>query len=175
MRQLKLFIDAITFVILTSIVIGCSGTSPSPSPTLTTTPNDLPTMTEEEVCSYIWSELPSKLPNDCSIEQFSKDTREVTYEGNGKWILNVSGLVSDTQELSVELVEKMGDYWVEQRVDEVTTYTQILQAVFFEKTKLIEITDVQQSNVTTKTEVDETPIKKEFVVNWTTAQYPCAY
>lgn len=171
MRQLKLFIGAITFGLLMSIVIGCAGTSPSTTPTLTTTPSDVPTMAEEEVGSYIWSKLPSKLPNDCSIEQFSKDTREVTYEGNGKWIFNVSGLVSDTQESSVELVEKMGDYWVEQRIDEVTTYTQILEAVFFEKTELVEIMDVQRSNVTTKTEVDETPMKKEFVVNWTTAQY----
>ena len=103
MRQLTLFIGAITFVLLTLIVIGCAGTSSPPIPNLTTTPSDVPTMSEEEACSYIWSKLPSKLPTDCSIEQFSKDTRNATYEGNGKWTFNVSGLVSDTQELPLKI------------------------------------------------------------------------
>lgn len=143
----------------------------APVETPATTTSDISTMSEEEVCVYIWKQLPVLLPNEYDITQFSKDSREAAYKGDGKWTFYVSGSMSDIAQLPLEIVEKAEDYWVERKNREVTTCDLILTAFFYEKTNLIEIVGVQRSNVTTQTEVEETPIKKEFTLDWMTVTY----
>ena len=119
----------------------------------------------------IWRELPALLTDEYDITQFSKDSREAAYVGDGQWSFSISGLASDTIQLQPEIVEKFEDYWVEQQTREVTTCDLLLTAFFYEKTNLIEVAGVQSSNVTTKTEAVETPVKKEFTLNWLKVEY----
>lgn len=150
---------------LASSIIGCAQT-PKPVQAPTTAPSDIPTMSKDEASAYVWSQLPVKLPSEYNVAQFSKESRVATYEGDAKWTFSVSGSVSDTQKLPSELVEKLEDYWVERCTHKVTTCDLILHAVFYEKTKLIEIVEIWHENVKTRIETDETPIKKEFQIEW---------
>lgn len=143
----------------------------TPAETPVTTPSDTPTVSEEEVCAYIWGQLPAILPDEYDITQFSKDSREAAYKGDGKWSFSVSGATSDIVKLPPKIVEKAEDYWVERRTREVTTCDLRLEAVYFEKIRLIDTVEVRRFNEATNTEVDETPIRKEFTLNWTTVQY----
>ena len=71
--------------------------TPTPVPAPTHTPlqpapkPDEPSLSEEKVCSLAWSELPTELPDGYEKSQFTADTGEATYEGNGEWTFSISG------------------------------------------------------------------------------------
>ena len=140
--------------------------APTPTPTPAPTPSpppdaDEPDLSENEVCSYVWSRVSSQLADGYDKSQFLIDTRKATYEGNGEWTFEILGAVKDTGPSSTEVCETTAGYWVEQHSQEVTTYELRLTAVFYEKTKIIELLDIEKSNEQVNTEITETPILRE--------------
>lgn len=149
--------------------------APTPAPVPTPAPpptTDEPDFSEEETCAYIWSRLPSQLPNGYNKTQFSTETKKATYEGNGKWTFVVFGFVEDIVPLPTKIYEKIADQWVEQYSQEVTTYELKLSVVFYEKTRAFEIVDIEKFNERVDTEISETAItRKELMVLWVRGEY----
>jgi len=148
--------------------------APTPAPTPTPAPPavDEPSLSENEVCSYVWSQLPFKLPNGYKKSQFLMHTRESTYEGNGEWKFVVLGSAKkDVGPTSTEIYEKTPGHWFEKESQEVTTYELKLTAVLNEETKIFEITSIDEFNEQVKTDWTETPVPKELRVQWVKGEY----
>jgi hypothetical protein len=169
--------------------------TPTPAPTPVSTPSpsvtDKPNLSEDEVCAYLWSRLSKILPPEYKTNQFDSDTREATYDGNGKWTFVVFGSGEDTVELPVKTYEKDKDEfsefhtdshgiehfssWVEEHSRTVTTYKLKLSAQYYETTALAELTDIDKFDVQSETLKEEIPIpdpeRKGLRLNWITGQY----
>jgi len=143
-----------------------------PAPPSSPPAADEPSLSENEVCSYVWSRLSFKLSDEYDESQFLKDTKQAAYEGNGEWHFVIFGFVKDTGPSSTEIIEKITGQWVEQQSQEVTTCELKLTAVFYEKTRTVEVVDIEKFNEKMDTEISETPIlRKELKVHWVNAQY----
>jgi hypothetical protein len=132
---------------------------------------DRPEYSEEEVCSIVWNRIPSQLPDGYAKNQFMIGTRKASYEGDGKWLFTMSGEVREEVPLPVEVV-KAENYWVERESCEVTSYELQLTVTFFEKTKTLDISNVEKSDEQVSTEVVDTPIlRKEIKLLWLNARH----
>ena len=127
-------------------------------------------MSADEVSAYIWSRLPSRLPGEYDISQFSRGSRRTKYEGEGKWTFSAEGSISDTETLPPKVVEKSEDYWVEEQTRKTTACRLYLHAIFYEKTSTIDVAEVKREELPTETKVTETPIKKELQIEWITVE-----
>ncbi|MBA7655233.1 hypothetical protein ES703_63132 [subsurface metagenome] len=193
-------IVSIVILLALSLVSCTSTPSPTPEPapipeatsalppeTTPTTPAiDEPNLSEDEVCTIVWAKLPRMLPTEYEMTQFNPATREATYESNGKWTLRVFGLGEDTEELPVVTYEKPKDEqsefftdsygiehyssWVEEHSCIVTSYTLKLTAQYYEKTSIMEITEIKKQDVQSETISEEIPIpdpeRKGLRLNW---------
>ena len=141
---------------------------PPPQPTI-----DEPYLSQDEVCTYVWSQLPSELPDGYKRSQFLIDTGKATYEGNGEWTFVVfgSGELKWPSSTKIEIHEKTPGNWVGQQSQDVTTYELSLTAVFYEETKVLEIIDIEKFNEQLTTEAIETPIQKALLVHWIRGEY----
>ena len=149
---------------------------PAPAPTPPPPPPpqpaiDEPELSENEVCFSVWSQMPTELPDGYKKSQFSGDTRKATYEGKGEWTFVVFGSAKDTGPLSTEIHEKTPGHWIEQESQEITTCELSLTAVFNEETKVFKITDIERFNEQVDTEITETPVPGELLVDWIRAAY----
>jgi len=146
--------------------------SPAPEPTPEPAPKpDEPEYSEEEICSLIWNNIPSQLPDGHSKNELIMDTRTATYEGDGKWIFTVFGAVREEGPLIMETV-RTEDYWVDRESCEVTSYELQLKVTYYEKTKTLDIEDIKKLNEKVTTETLDTPIlRKEIKLLWLNAQY----
>lgn len=145
--------------------------TPAPAPTPSPLPpaTDEPKLSEEEVCALIWNRIPRQLPDGYSKNDLSKDTRTAKYEGDGKWLFSVSGEVRQEGPVTTETVETK-DYWVDRESYEVTSYELHLTAVYYEDTKILDIS-VEKQNERVTTETSDTPIlRQEIKVKWLTAK-----
>jgi hypothetical protein len=139
--------------------------APEPAPEPAPKPDE-PEYSEEEICSLIWNRIPSQLPSGHSKNELVMDTRTATYEGDGKWIFSVSGKVKQEGPLTTEIV-KTADYWVERESCEVTSYELQLRATYYEKTKTLDIENVNKLNEKVATKTSDTPIlRKEIKLKW---------
>ncbi len=184
-----LYTVALLVLLIMSQVVGCQeqpaptpapteALPPTPAPTPAPTPTpappavDEPSLSENEACSYVWSQLPFELPNGYKKSQFLFRTRESTYEGNGEWKFVVLGSAKkDVGPTSTEIYEKTPGHWFEKESQEVTTYELKLTAVLNEETKIFEITSIDEFNEQVKTEWTETPVPGELLVRWIRAVY----
>ena len=141
--------------------------APAPAPTPSPLPPaaDEPKLSEDEVCALVWNRIPSQLPDGYSKTELSKNTITAEFEGDGKWLLSVSGKVREEGPVMTEIV-KTGDYWVDRENCEVTSYELNLKAVYYEKTQTIDIS-VEKLNEQVITETSDTPIlRKEIKFLW---------
>lgn len=120
--------------------------------------------------------MPSELPDGYEKSQLLIDTGEATYEGNGEWTFVVFGSgklewPTPSWESAKEILEKTPGNWVVQQSQKVTTYELSLTAVFYEETKVLEIIDIEKFNEQLDTEVTETPVLGELLVDWIRAAY----
>jgi len=146
--------------------------APTPKPPATLPPPpDEPSLSEDEVCFSVWSQVPAELPDGYKKSQFSRDTRKATYEGKEEWTFVVLGSTKDMGPLSTEIYEKTPGHWIEKESQEVTTCELKLTAVFNEETKVFKITDIERFNEQVDTEITETPVPGELLVDWIRAAY----
>ena len=143
--------------------------TPSPAPAPTPSPlspaTDEPKLSEEEVCVLIWNRIPRQLPDGNSKNDLSKDTGTAKYEGDGKWLFTVFGKVRQEGPVVTETVKKE-DYWVDRESCNITSYELHLTAMYFENTKILDIS-VEKQNEQAMTETSDTPIlRKEIKLKW---------
>ncbi len=134
MRKLIVLRTIILFVLLAAVImVGCqqqpepAPAPPAPAPTLppppaptpkpTPTPApppptpapDEPKLSANEVCSYVWSQLPSELPDGYEKSQFFAFTKQATYEGKGEWTFVIFGSMEEIGPLQTKIYEKTKD------------------------------------------------------------------
>ncbi|MBA7597071.1 hypothetical protein ES703_04066 [subsurface metagenome] len=151
-----------------------------PTPTPSSPPAvDEPSFSEDEASASIWSQLPSNLPRGYKKTQFSADTKMAVYQGNGKWIFQVWGDIRDVTILPPEIYKdfkaskELGkEIWFEEQKQEVTTGKLMLTAIFYEKTRTVELENVEkyrvQANIETTSKVS---LRPELMVHWIIAEY----
>ena len=157
--------------------------APVPAPATPPPPSlpaiDEPHLTEDEVCAYIWSRLPSKLPDGYDKTVFSIDTRKAVYGEGDKWMFWVFGAKRDVTIFPAEIYqdfeaskESGKEVWFEEQKQEVTTSNLKLTAIFYEKTRTLDILDIEKFDVQVNTEtIFKVPIKGELMVHWINAYY----
>jgi hypothetical protein len=139
--------------------------TPAPAPAPLPSAVDEPKLSEDEVSALIWNRIPSQLPDGYSKNDLSRDTTTAEYEGDGKWMFSASGKVSQEGPLTTEII-KTGDYWVDRESYEVTSYELYLTAIFYEKTKTLDIS-VEKRDEQVITETSDTPIlRQEIKFKW---------
>lgn len=145
--------------------------TPTPAPPPPTPAPDEPKLSENEVCSLVWSRLPSELPDGYEKSQFFVDTKQATYEGKGEWTFVIFGSMEEIGPLQTKIYEKTTGHWVEEESQEVTTCELKLIADFYEKTRVFEIKDIEEFNEKVDTEITETPVPQELRVDWIKGEY----
>lgn len=170
----------ITLALLLAIpIVNCApGTPPAPAPSHPPIVDE-PSFSEDEAAAYIWSRLPSKLPGGYEKSQFSADTKMATYEGDGKWEFVVFGGIRDVTILPPEIYkdfklsqELREEIWFEEQNQKVTTAKLMLTAMFYEKTRTVELVDVAKYDVQVNVEtISKTTIIKELMVHWVRVEY----
>ncbi|MFC2018978.1 hypothetical protein ACFLU4_03370 [Chloroflexota bacterium] len=172
-------------VVSASLIVGgavllnaCDGEVPSPPPPDTTpiTPaTDEPSLSSDEACARVWAKLPDKLADKYTKAQFKRDTRSARYLGDSKWKFEVLGFVEIREPLPETLKQKADDSWVSLQSESVTTGELRLTADFYERTGIVEISGVEEFNVQTSTETDETPVYPKLQLLWIRATYADMY
>ena len=172
-----LFLIPLVLGLMLGLILGgCAKPAPepaaAPAPVPPTTPVDNPSLSADEVCAYVWDHLPNDLPEGYKKDQFSPRTRGALYEGNGKWIFEVFGSGIDIVPLPTNVCEKPDvHYWVEEYRKEVTKYELKLSANLYEKTMELEILVIDKFNIKTDTQVSETRLWPELLVNYVIVYY----
>lgn len=126
---------------------------------------DNPDYSEEEVCALIWAKLPAEVGRGYSKADFYSNTRAATYQGDGKWLFEVSGLITESfiefggEERTRTREYKPKDRWdnpfsykpievIEQQYrDVIERYRLKLKANFYEKTGIVEVMGIYGSLV----------------------------
>lgn len=169
----NLLILLVAFTAISIIfILGCTPPAPEPSLEPQPAPVDTPSFSQDEVYAYIWSRLPDDLPGGYAKTQFSPDTRLATYQGNKKWQFEVLGSGEIIESLPTQIYKEPDSFsWFEQTEEEITTYEIRLTADFYEKTKVVEILDIEKFNIKTENRVSKVPVFPELLVHWVTSTY----
>ena len=136
-------------------------------PQITESTDKSPYYTAEEICASIWNRLPSELPDEYEMEQFDIGKRTAEYLGNSKWSFKVSGSGEDRIIMPGYIEEKSDVLWIERTKEIVTKYELELQAVYYEKNGMLEITRIEKSNEQAQVKMtSETPRHAKLMVMW---------
>ena len=109
---------------------------------------DNPQYTVDEVCALVWTRLPAELQGGYSKVQFSSVTRKATYQGDGKWLFEVSGsdmrsFIEHGEEsrVSASFHTEYQSRWVNK------IYELKLKAYFYKRTGIVEVIGINSSLV----------------------------
>ncbi len=146
----------------TSALPSISALPPTPLPPAV----DEPEYSKEDMLALIWNKIPTQLPGGHSKNELVRDTRTATYEGDGKWTFSASGQVEQQGPLTIEIVRTEA-YWVERESREVTTYELQLRAIYYEKSRTLDIENEKKIDEKVITETSDTPIlRQEIKLKW---------
>ena len=119
---------------------------------------DNPDYSEEEVCALIWDRLPNEL-EEYYMARFVSNTRKATYQGDGKWLFEVSG--SDARSFSeyggetrrrMEIIDREVYFRSEEQYRWVyEIYALKLKANFYERTGIVEVIGINSTLIETST------------------------
>jgi len=123
------------------------------------------------MAAFLWNKLPHYLPDDYTKYQFSSETGEATYCGDKKWEFCVYGTDTESSLLPPEKYEKTPGNWVHSLSREVTTYTYILTADYYENTGSLDIISIRMRDkeTTIQIESEKSIVGKGLKVKWITA------
>jgi hypothetical protein len=142
-------------------------TTPEPEPTLTspitavepTPESDISEISEEEMAAIIWNRLPSSLPDGYTKSQFISETGKATYIKDGKWEFQLSGSGSNSKSLPQKNYEKTPGQWYVNNSKEITTYSLMLTANYYEETSTLDIQGIRKFDEKTTVEtIHEEPV-----------------
>jgi len=178
-RYLWLLVVSVSLIIAGSALLNaCGDEVPSPPPpdtTLTTPATDEPILSSDEVCARVWAKLPDDLEGNYTKVQLKRDTRSARYLGDHKWKFEVLGFVETREQLPETLKQKPDDSWISLQSESVSTCELRLTADFYERNGTVEISGVEEFNVQTSTETDETPVYPKLQLLWVRATYADMY
>lgn len=175
--RLRLLIVLLT--LLAIVIVGCGGEQPTPSPPREAAPPDEPKLSENEVCSYIWSRIEFELPEKYNKKQFLINTRRAEYLSNGEWVFSVFGATENITVLQPEVYmdfETSGNQtqkvWFEEQKRKVESSRLKLTATFYEKVNIIDALNVEEFDKCIDIEtISKTRLKGQLLVQWINAYY----
>ena len=104
-RLFSIFLYFATVVLLL-LVVSCQQ-QPESTPS-----SDEPELSEDEVCSLIWTKIPSELPDGYSKNDLFTDSGKAEYEGDGRWLFSAFGKVEKEGLPTIEILRVEG-CWAE--------------------------------------------------------------